>query len=120
MDQDFFAFRKMILPTIIQILFWIGVVFVIIWGIAVIADDPRDGWQVLYGLAVIILGPIFVRIYCEFLVVVFRILDTLKDIRRDITRLAPQTVGDRKICPKCGKENQADANFCRDCGQALT
>jgi len=43
LDQDFFAFRKMILPTIIQILFWIGVVFVIIWGIAVIADDPRDG-----------------------------------------------------------------------------
>jgi hypothetical protein len=118
-DQDFFTFRKMILPTIIQVLFWIGVVFVVVWGIAAIAADPGDGWQVGYGVVLILIGPIIVRVYCEFLVVVFRILDALTDIRRDITRLVPQTATDRKVCPKCGKESPLDAAFCRHCGQAL-
>lgn len=42
-DQDFFAFRRMILPVVVQILFWIGVVFVVFFAIVTIVEAEGDG-----------------------------------------------------------------------------
>jgi len=73
--SDFLAFRKMITPVIIQILFWIGVVACVI---AAIINFTQG--LVLGGFVVLVLGPIMVRVYCEILIVVFKVLDTLKEI----------------------------------------
>jgi hypothetical protein len=43
--------------------------------------DFGGGGLVLGGVFTLLLGPLMVRIWCEVLIVVFRILDTLVEIR---------------------------------------
>ena len=85
---DFFTFRTMITPIIIQILFWIGVAICIIVGIIMIVQgfDSYRGGQVLVliGFGYILLGPLFVRLYCEFLILFFRMNETLTEIKNKI------------------------------------
>ena len=76
MDNDFIKFKKMITPVIIQILFWIGIVGSVIFGII-----TYGGGMVFMGILIILLGPLVVRIYCELLIVVFSINDTLTDVK---------------------------------------
>jgi hypothetical protein len=64
---EYLTFEKMIAPVVIQILFWIGLIT--LFTVSFIS-----------GLVIIILGPIGVRIYCEVLLVFFRILDNLREI----------------------------------------
>jgi len=49
-------------------LFWLGVAGVVIMGLMALING-----QAIPGLVMIILGPIFVRLYCEVLIVLFRI-----------------------------------------------
>ena len=72
---EYLTFDKMIAPVVIQVLFWIGVVFIVIAGLISLFSGAF-----LAGLAMIILGPIAVRVYCEVLLVFFRILDNLREI----------------------------------------
>ncbi len=73
--DDFISFRRMLTPTVIQLLFWLGVAACVIGGFVMLARGA-----VLMGIIYIILGPIAVRVYCELLIVIFRINDTLTDI----------------------------------------
>ncbi len=82
--EDFLKFKKMVTPIIIQILFWIGIVICVIAGITTIAVGVVpgfDGETVLIGIAWLVLGPVGVRIYCEILIVIFSINDTLTDLK---------------------------------------
>jgi len=91
---DFFAFRRMITPIVIQIIFWIGVVACIVGGLVMmfageaLASTEARGAGFLAGLAVLILGPLAVRVYCEILIVIFRINESLTDIRSNTARTA--------------------------------
>jgi hypothetical protein len=38
--------------------------------------------MVLLGVFTIILGPLFVRVYCEILIIIFQIFDVLKQIAK--------------------------------------
>jgi len=38
------------------------------------------------GILAVVFGPLIMRIYCEWLIVLFRINDTLTDIRRNTER----------------------------------
>jgi uncharacterized membrane protein len=82
---EFMSFRKMMTPILIQILFWIGVVFSIIGGIVMIvagASTYRGGpVMVLAGLFYLFLGPIWVRVWCELLIVFFRIEENTRYLR---------------------------------------
>ena len=71
--NDFLAFRKMFTPVIIQALFWIGLL--------VIAVAAFSGNDVPMALVTIVIGAIMWRVYCEILIVIFRILDVLTDIK---------------------------------------
>ena len=79
----------MVTPIIIQILFWLGVIIAIISGIVGIVYGVirSDVPTLLYGLLVLILGPLVVRIYCEILILFFRINETLTEISSKIDRL---------------------------------
>ena len=83
--NDFLAFRKMITPAVIQVIFWIGVAVCVLGGLVAIIQGAGGryggGEQVLSGVLMIILGPIAVRIYCELLIIMFRIHDRLVEIQ---------------------------------------
>jgi hypothetical protein len=74
--HEFLAFKKMITPIIIQVLFWLGVICAVIAALVSMLTQ-----SLLLGLFMLVLGPILVRIYCELLIVVFRIHDCLEAIR---------------------------------------
>lgn len=76
----FFRFERMVTPFIIQVLFWFGVIGSILGGIFMMLGDNGFG-GVLMGLLVILFGPIVIRIYCEILIIAFKILGLLVDVR---------------------------------------
>jgi hypothetical protein len=81
--SDFWAFRTMVTPVIIQVLFWVGVIVCIVAGLVMIVMGIKlSGDQmVLKGVLLAILGPLGVRVYCEILIVFFRINETLTEIK---------------------------------------
>lgn len=85
---DILAFRRMITPLIIKIVFWIGLIVILILGIAAIVDgvsnDSDIGEVTAGGALILILGPISWRVFCEMLFLTFRIIENLADIRNII------------------------------------
>lgn len=85
MDR-FLKFEKMITPIIIQVLFWIGVAVCVIAGIIQIVSGINTpygggGSVVFMGILLLLLGPILVRVWCEIMLVLFSIHDTLLHIK---------------------------------------
>lgn len=74
--NEFFSFRRMLIPTLVRFIFWIGVAAVIVMGFI---NFFQTLW--LQGLILIILGPLVVRMVCEYVIVLFTINDTLTDIK---------------------------------------
>ncbi len=77
---DFLRFETMITPILIQILFWLAVVFCVVVGIISMVSGKLGG-----GLALFFLGPIGARIYAELLIVFFRMNDHLRHIQANTT-----------------------------------
>jgi len=87
--EDFISFRTMITPTIIKVLFWIGVAGSVISGLIQIASSfgrYGNGFLFLSGLLIIIIGPILTRVYCELLMLFFRMYDTLVEIKDSLAK----------------------------------
>ena len=85
--NDFWAFRRMITPLIIQIIFWIGAIGLFIGGIVGIATAHDGGaGQIVWGILLMILGPLWVRIWCELLILFFRMNETLTEIKNNTKR----------------------------------
>jgi uncharacterized protein DUF4282 len=80
---DFLRFETMLTPIVIQIVFWIAVVIAVIVGFIQLFGG---GFAVITGLLTIILGPIVARIYCEIVIVFFRINDHLRQIQQNTQR----------------------------------
>ena len=76
--QDFLSFRKMITPTLAIVLFWVGVVVCVFMGVTLLVTGGA-GTQA--GVALLLLGPLLVRVHCEILVLVFRVYEVLVDIK---------------------------------------
>lgn len=74
--KDFLLFRWMLFPAMVQVIFSVAsIVCVLIGGYGVLHHD------MLTGIAVIVLGPLCIRILCEYLIVLFRINNTLTEIK---------------------------------------
>lgn len=85
--KDFLAFRTMLTPLIIQAVFWLGAVICAIVGLMLILSGVGrngDGPTVLKGVFLLVLGPIGVRIFCETLIIFFRINETLTEVKNII------------------------------------
>jgi hypothetical protein len=76
---EFLRFRRMITPIIIEIIFWVGVVGCVLGGLVIAA---QGGSKAVGGIFLLILGPLAVRVYCEILIVVFRMNENLTAIRQ--------------------------------------
>lgn len=89
--KDFISFRKMLTPVIIKVLFWIGLGFSALYGIVLLFGGIIGGivngefglviGGLLGGPIVAVLGALGTRLYCELLIVIFQINDTLTDIK---------------------------------------
>jgi hypothetical protein len=81
--KDFLSFDKMLTPTIIKIVYWIGIVGVVLSGLISLFTSLRynSAGGAIIGLLWIVLGPILVRVYCELMIVMFNIYNVLRDIR---------------------------------------
>jgi hypothetical protein len=78
---DFLAFRRMLTPWLVQAIFWAGLVAIIVASIGlIVAGEPV---QQVGGVFLLLLGPFVLRIWCEFVIVIFRINESLTDIRRN-------------------------------------
>jgi hypothetical protein len=89
---DFLAFRKMITPIVVQILFWLGVIGCVVTALAIMGGQSPVGAALpvdpkLAGLVVLVVGPLLIRFYCELLIVLFRMYDSLREIERNTTRV---------------------------------
>jgi hypothetical protein len=92
---EFLFFRRMIAPIVIQIIFWVGAVLMffgglILAGMSLIKIGDFGAVAILgaiYGLAYMLFGPIVLRVYCEILIVFFRMYETMREVRDGIDRL---------------------------------
>ena len=88
--NDFWAFRTMVTPIIIQILFWVGAVLCLITGAIMViygASHYQEQSHYLWkGALLFVLGPLGVRVYCEILIIFFRINETLTEIKHAVGR----------------------------------
>ena len=89
---DFLKFKKMITPTIMQVLFWVGVVVAFVGGLATVISsfyldvDEGAGFYFIAGLIAMFLGPVFVRIYCELIISFFRMNENLIEIKESLAK----------------------------------
>lgn len=85
---DFLLFRRMVAPILIMLLFWAGTTLTVLAclaGIAVglVRNQFLEAAVSFFGL---FLGPLCVRVVCEVFIVIFRINETLTDIRNRLER----------------------------------
>ncbi len=112
---DFFAFRRMLAPLLIHIIFWVGVLGSLALGGAVLAGqvDPMkvaedwsmpsgilsqlrahaDNLKLFVGLYFLIISPLKIRLICELLMLPFRINGTLTDVRNTLLAQREVTSG---------------------------
>lgn len=97
---DFMQFRYMLSVPVMQTLFVVGVVFIVgsilfVVGASFVGaaqSASRDlgltgfslGVVILMSLVALVLGVIVWRLYCEFFIVIFRINETLTEIKREL------------------------------------
>lgn len=86
---DYLAFRKMIVPIVIQVIFWVLTGLVVLGGVGfLIYNLTQKGGSPAVGFAVLFVGVPFyvfiIRVYCELLIVIFRMNDTLTDIKNAV------------------------------------
>ena len=81
--SDFLSFRRMITPMFIQVIFWIFVAISVLIGLGLIIGGSTGGEQ-LFGFLYLILGPLIARVYCEIVIIFFRMNESLTDIRERV------------------------------------
>lgn len=77
--MDFFNFDRMITPTLIKVVFWIGLAASVLFGLGLLIGGGSSTVRII-GLVYLVLGPLMVRVYCEVLIVVFKMHETLHSI----------------------------------------
>lgn len=101
----FLTFEKMITPIFIQIIFWIHLMVAIVSGFGfIVYGFIGDNVQIIYtliGIGVILIGPIVSRLFCEILIVNFKIQQALVDMK--------YTLSEVKVIPS--EESVAKENF---------
>jgi len=82
LDTDF---EKMITPMIVKVLYVLSIVIVVLVGLAGIINGLNTRYMgsesILFGILTIIFGPLLIRIYAEIILLVFKMNQTLIEIR---------------------------------------
>ena len=89
--KQFLNFDKMITPTIIKILFWVGVGLSALASLSIIISGLTSMFSyygsafmgflmLIFGVISFGIGVLFSRVYCELLIVLFKIQGSLVSI----------------------------------------
>jgi len=76
--KEIFFFDSMLTPKIINFVYWLSLLGFVIAGI--VGMFTEDGRGFLGGIIMIIIGSIGARIWCELLIVLFKINENLQKI----------------------------------------
>jgi hypothetical protein len=76
--KDIFFFDSMLTPKIITFIYWLLLISSLVSGLATMFTEYGGGF--LAGLGIIIFGAIGSRIWCELLIVLFKIHENLQKI----------------------------------------
>lgn len=89
--KHFMSFERMITPVIIKVIFWIGLIITTLAGVITFfggiiygVSEGEIGMiigSLFGGPLLFLLGVLVLRIYCELLILAFRINETLTDIK---------------------------------------
>ncbi len=86
--NELMNFDRFLTPIFIKIIFWIGVLYSLLYGLITIISSFSDygsGSSVLIGLLYIVVGPFVSRVYCELILVAFKIQQHLQSIDKKMT-----------------------------------
>lgn len=75
--KDIFFFDSMLTPKIIIFIYWLGLISVIIGALGSMFSGYGGFWS---GLGILLFGLIGTRIWCELLIVLFKINENLQKI----------------------------------------
>ncbi|MFO8025695.1 DUF4282 domain-containing protein [Thiohalophilus sp.] len=81
--KEIFLFNSMLTPKIITVVYWVLLFFTLVSGLGMMFTSQYGGVTLgnfLMGLGVIIGGAIGARIWCELLIVLFKINDNIKTL----------------------------------------
>ena len=73
--KDLFVFDAMLTPKIITFVYWLFLLACLVSGLGTMFAD-----SFLMGLGIIVGGAILSRIYCELMIVLFKIHDNIKTL----------------------------------------
>ncbi|APC97030.1 DUF4282 domain-containing protein [Francisella frigiditurris] len=76
--KKFISFESFLTPTIIVAIFWLSIVGVCFVGLATIFST-----SFILGILEIIFGVIFAKVFCEILMVLFKMNDYLREIAKN-------------------------------------
>ena len=76
--KDLFFFDSMLTPKIITFVYWLMLLAAVASGVATMFNAYSGGF--ITGLGILIAGAIGARIWCELLIVLFKIHENLKKI----------------------------------------
>lgn len=92
---DFLLFRTMITPFAVQVVYFLATAAVILFGLAqmafgligVISSGSMTPLLLIpLGLLYMVIGVVLVRIYCEILILFFRMYDVAKEIKEELEK----------------------------------
>jgi membrane protein implicated in regulation of membrane protease activity len=92
MFAKFLNFDEMITPRFIKILYWISIGLSTLFGLIIVgrgifSSYGGGGMAVIVGLATIVLCPLAIRIWCEYVIVLFEIHKNLVEIKKKTGKL---------------------------------
>lgn len=76
--RDIFFFDAMLTPKIITFVYWLALAGVVIAGLSMMFTEGVTGF--FGGIFMIILGAVFARIWCELLIVLFKIHENIRTL----------------------------------------
>lgn len=81
--REIFFFDNMLTPKVITLVYWLLLAAAVITGITTWFTGFGGGFgRFLTGIAIMVGGAIGARIWCELLIVLFKMNEALQDIRR--------------------------------------
>ena len=84
--KEYLTFQKFITPIFVQVLFWLGILGLLIFVVAGDGGGPYGGGMPFFmRILVFIFGAIFWRVYMELILVLFGIYREIRELK-DVTK----------------------------------
>lgn len=120
---DIFNFKQLLLESILRFLYVLSTLTTILFGFFMLFMTSFGSSLAPAGLAVMFLGPIFIRLVYEFSILMLLLLKNVIEINKKTGAVPSASVPAAPavpLCPGCGKPLEDEgAMFCTHCGYKL-